>query len=69
MLCPGLILNRKLLYGHNSGISKHKWIGCIKDMLVSVGLSDLFLNEVIDNTIRVERYLITDSYGSRGGTY
>ena len=38
-----------MLYGLNAGMYEHKWIRCIRDILVSVGRLDLFLKNVIDN--------------------
>ena len=43
------ILYQKMLHDYNAGIYEHKWISCIRDILVSVGRLDLFHKSVIDN--------------------
>ena len=43
------ILYQKMLHDYNAGIYEHKWIRCIRDILVSVGRLDLFHKSVIDN--------------------
>ena len=43
------ILYQKMLHDYNTGIYEHKWIRCIRDILVSVGRLDHFHKSVIDN--------------------
>ena len=43
------ILYQKMLRDYNAGIYEHKWIRCIRDILVSVGRLDLFHKSIIDN--------------------
>ena len=38
-----------MLHDYNAGIYEHKWMRCIRDILVSVGRLDLFHKSVIDN--------------------
>ena len=43
------LLYKFLLCEYNGGIYQHKWIHCIKEILVSVGRVDLLHKEVIEN--------------------
>ena len=43
------ILYNFLLFEYDNDIYKHKWIQCIKDILISVGRVDLLHKESIDN--------------------
>ena len=43
------LLYKFLLCEYNSGIYQHKWIHCIKEILISVGRVDLLHKEVIEN--------------------
>ena len=44
------LLYNVLLHVYNAGIFQHKWIHCIKEMLISVGHIDLFNKVNVENT-------------------
>ena len=44
------LLYNILLPGYNAGIFQHKWIHCIREILISVGRIDLFNKVNVENT-------------------
>ena len=49
------LLYNVLLHEYNAGIFQHKWIHCIKEILISVGRIDLFNKVNVENTKIIER--------------
>ncbi|MCU7801540.1 MAG: hypothetical protein KZQ70_15755, partial [gamma proteobacterium symbiont of Lucinoma myriamae] len=48
------LLYKVLLQEFSAGVYEHKWIKCIKDILISVGRLDLFEKEIISNANSVK---------------
>ena len=61
------VLYKKMLRDCNAGIYEHRWIRCIRDILVSVGRLDLFHKSVIGQDVNILR-LIKNAHQTQAST-